>query len=253
MSTIGIALIALICSFGGAMGGVLIRERLPHAHFSQDTAEVVKLGTGLIGTMAALVLGLLVASAATEFNAEATGLQTVATNYILLDRALQHYGPEAAPARERLREVAEQTINHAMDANRTPLAAAKAAPVATTASAMFDTIRDLDPRTNAQKMIQNQCVQICADLTRARWALISGADNPIPTLFLAVLMFWLMALFLGFGLLSPKNGTVLAVLFVCALSVAAALFIILDLNQPFDGLIRVSIDPIRDALAELEK
>ncbi len=125
--------------------------------------------------------------------------------------------------------------------------------MATTASAMFDTIRDLDPRTNAQKMIQNQCVQICADLARARWALISGADNPIPTLFLAVLMFWLMALFLGFGLLSPKNGTVLAVLFVCALSVAAALFIILDLNQPFDGLIRVSIDPIRDALAELRK
>ncbi len=110
MSTIGIALIALICSFGGAVGGVLIRERLPGAHFSQDTAEVVKLGTGLIGTMAALVLGLLVASAATEFNAEATGLQTVATNYILLDRALRHYGPEAVPARERLRS--RRRANH---------------------------------------------------------------------------------------------------------------------------------------------
>ena len=96
MSSIGIALISLICSSAGRGAGVLIRERLPDAHLSQDTAEVVKLGTGLIGTMAALVLGLLVASAATEFNAEATGLQTLATNYILLDRALRHYGPEAA-------------------------------------------------------------------------------------------------------------------------------------------------------------
>jgi hypothetical protein len=253
MSTIGVALISLIASFGGAVAGVLIRERLPGAHISQDAAEVVKLSTGLIGTMAALVLGLLVASAATEFNAEATGLQTLATNFVLLDRALRHYGPEAVPARERLRSVVDQTINNATDRNTTPLAIAKAAPVASAASAMFDAIRDLDPHTNAQKMIQNQCVQVCADVARARWALIEGADNPIPTLFLAVLMFWLMALFLGFGLLSPRNGTVLAVLFVSALSVAAALLIILDLNQPFDGLIRVSIDPIRDALAELKK
>ncbi len=99
MSAIGIALISLICSFGGAWVGVLLRERLPDAHLSQDTAEVVKLSTGLVGTMAALVLGLLVASAATEFNGEATGLQTLATDFILLDRALRHYGPEAAPAR----------------------------------------------------------------------------------------------------------------------------------------------------------
>jgi hypothetical protein len=253
MSTLGVAVISLIASFGGALAGVLIREWLPVAHFSQDTAEVVKLGTGLIGTMAALVLGLLVASAASEFSAEATGLQNLATNCVLLDRALRHYGPEGVPARQRLRGVVEQAINRASNRDLTPRDTAEAAPVYTAASAMFEAIRDLDPRTNAQRTIQNQCIQVCADLARARWSLIEGADNPIPTLFLAVLMFWLMAVFLGFGLLSPRNGTVLAVLFVSALSVAAALLIILDLNQPFDGLIRVSIDPIRDALAEINK
>ena len=213
----------------------------------------MKLGTGLIGTMAALVLGLLVASAATEFNAEATGLQTLATHYILLDRALRHYGPEAATARERLHGVVEQTINHATDRDHTPITTANTAFVSAAGSSMFDAIRDLGPRTEAQKLIQNQCVQVCAELARRRWTLIEGADNPIPTLFLAVLMFWLATLFLGFGLLSPRNGTVLAVLFVCAVSVATAMFLILDLNQPFDGLIQVSIDPIRDALAELNK
>ena len=115
MSTLGVALMSLICSFGGAVGGVLIRERLPGHHFTQDTAEVVKLGTGLIGTMAALVLGLLVASAATEFNAEATGLQTLATNFVLLDRALRNFGPEAEPARQRLSVVVERTIHLATE------------------------------------------------------------------------------------------------------------------------------------------
>ena len=167
MSTLGVALMSLICSFGGAVGGVLIRERLPGHHFTQDTAEVVKLGTGLIGTMAALVLGLLVASAATEFNAEATGLQTLATNFVLLDRALRNFGPEAEPARERLSVVVERTIHLATERGAVPLAAAKAAPVATTASALFGAIRDLEPHTNAQKMIQNQCVQTCVDLARA--------------------------------------------------------------------------------------
>ena len=84
-----------------------------------------------------------------------------------------------------------------------------------------------------------------------RWTLTQGADNPIPIPFLAVLMFWLTALFLGFGILAPPNGTVLAVLFVSAFSVAAAMLLILDLNQPFDGLIRLSTDPIRDALSEI--
>ena len=254
MSAIVIALVSVICAFGGACLGVLLRERLPNAHLSQDTAEIVKLGTGLVGTMAALVLGLLVASAATEFNAEGTGLQTLATDFVVLDRTLRHYGPETATARQRLHGLVEQVINRAAsDKEPTPLENATTVRVSAAASSMFDAIRDLSPRTEAQKMIQQQCIQVCAELARTRWMLIQGADNPIPTPFLVVLMFWLVALFLGFGLLSPRNGTAIAVLFVSAVSVAAAMFIILDLNQPFDGLIKVSIDPIRDAFAELNQ
>ena len=253
MSAIGIALISLICSFGGACIGVLLRERLPDAHLSQETAEVVKLGTGLVGTMAALVLGLLVASAAAEFNSEATGLQTLATDFILLDRALKHYGPEASTARAGVHNLLEQTINQATSRERTPLETVSTGRLSIVASSMFDAIRDLNPRTDAQKTIQNQCMQICAELTRTRWTLIQGANNPIPMPFLVILMFWLAALFLGFGLLAPRNGTVLTVLFVSAVSVAAAIFLILDLNEPFDGLIRVSIDPMRDSLAELKR
>lgn len=253
MSAIGIALISLICAFGGACAGVVLRRRLPEAHFSPDTAEVVKLGTGLVGTMAALVLGLLVASAATEFNSEATALQTLATDFILLDRALKHYGPEAVTARARVHSVLEQCIKQATVRDGTPLKNVSTTRLSSLASSMFESIRDLGPRTEAQKLIQNQCMEVCAELTRTRWTLIQGSDNPIPTPFLAVLMFWLVALFLGFGILAPPNGTVLAVLFVSAVSVAAAMLLILDLNQPFDGLIRVSIDPIRDALAELDK
>ncbi len=253
MNSIWIALTSLGCSFAGAWLGGFLRERLPEAHRSQETAEVVKLGTGLVGTMAALVLGLLVASAATEFNTEASGVQTMATDFILLDRALGRYGPEAKPARQKLHDLLDGFVTSISSRGDVPPDRAISARTSSQASMMFDAIRDLSPKTEPERIIQNECLKSCTELGKTRWALIQGADNPIPTPFLVVLMFWLTALFLGFGLIAAPNGTVLATLFVCSVSVAAVLFIILDLNQPFDGLIRVSMDPIRYALAEVGK
>src|SRR5262249_16942785 len=126
------------------------------------------------------------------------------------------------------------------------------APEITTAhGAMFDSIRDLSPQNDAQRMVQSHAVQINVELGKARWALSQGEANSVPTPFLAVLMFWLVVLYTGLGLLSPRNATAIIVIFVCALSVAAAVFLILDLDQPFEGLIRLSSAPLRDALALL--
>ena len=69
--------------------------------------------------------------------------------------------------------------------------------------------------------------------------------------FLVVLVFWLTILFISFGLFAPPNATVIATLFVCALSVSGAIFLILELDQPFEGLIRISSAPLRNALAHL--
>jgi hypothetical protein len=118
---------------------------------------------------------------------------------------------------------------------------------------MFDAIRDLAPATESQRLIKTQAIQICTDLARARLDLARGSGCSVPTPFLVVLMFWLAALFAGFGLLARPNATVLAVILVCALSVAAALFLILDLDQPFDGLIRVDDESLRGAMSQLAR
>jgi len=119
------------------------------------------------------------------------------------------------------------------------------------ASALFAAIRDLSPKTDAQKSIQSQALSVSTDLGRTRWALTQGDESSIPAPFLVILVFWLTVLFITFGLFSPPNGTVIAVLFICAISIAGALFLIVELDRPFNGLIQISSKPLRDALGQL--
>ena len=111
MSSISITLIAFACVFGGALLGLLLQTVLPRHHLHVDSKDVVKLGMGLVGTMAALVLGLLVASAKGSYDAQSTELTDLAANVVLLDRVLAHYGPETKEARELLRSTVAQIMN----------------------------------------------------------------------------------------------------------------------------------------------
>jgi hypothetical protein len=153
MSSMAIAVIAFACAFGGAALGIFLRAALPESHWSDDSKEVIKLGTGFIGTMVALVLGLLVASATSAFNSEERGFQQLATNCIMLDRALAHYGPEAKSARERLRHSVDTILNRLWPAND-PRSSGFSAPEITVANrALYDSIRDFSPRNDAQRLI----------------------------------------------------------------------------------------------------
>jgi hypothetical protein len=94
-------------------------------------------------------------------------------------------------------------------------------------------------------------MQISADLGRTRSLLLEQTGGSIPMPFLVVLVFWFTVIFITFGLFAPPNATVIAVLLVCALSVAGAIFLILELDRPFEGLIQISDAPLRSALARL--
>jgi hypothetical protein len=251
MSSIAIAVIAFAFAFGGAALGILLRAVLPEHHMTGHSEEVIKLGTGFIGTMAALVLGLLVASATSTFSSEEDDFERLATDVVLLDRMLAHYGPEAKSARELLRRAVASMLDR-LSPSRGPRPPGFDAPdVTATGGLVFDSIRGLSPHTDAERAIQNQAIQLSFELARTRLTLTQGEGGSIRRPFLVVLMFWLAVLFVGFGLLTPRNPTVIAILFICAVSVAGAMFLILDLDQPFEGLIQVSIDPLRDALSQL--
>ena len=250
MDSLVIAGIVFACTFGGAAFGMLLRAVLPEPHLSNDSKDVMKMGMGLIATMSALVLGLLIASAKSSFDAQKAGFQQIAANFVLLDRTLAHYGPEAKPARELLRHTVSTLIDRLWPIDGSKAAGLDAAEITQLGGSVLTAIRDLTPRTDMQRSLQSQALQIGSDLSRIRWHLSQQEDSSIPTPFLVVLVFWLFVLFTSFGLFSPRNATVIIVHCVCALSVAGALFLIVDLSQPFQGMFRIPSTPFAKALGQ---
>jgi hypothetical protein len=200
--------------------------------------------------MAALVLSLLLSSAKSSFDGRNQQFVQMAANIVMLDRLLAHYGPEAKPARESLHASVEGALAQIWpDENFHPtrLAPATAAP-----EAIYEIIQSLSPQDEAQRSLRAQALASATGLAQARWLLFAQTtESPIPVPFLIVLVFWLCIIFASFGLYAPANPTVVATLGVCALSVAGAIFLILDLALPFAGVIRVSSAPLRGALAHL--
>jgi hypothetical protein len=242
--------IVFACVFGSAVIGMALRRLLPEEHLSTESKDVVKLGIALIATMAALVLSLLLSSAKTAFDERNAELAQMAGNIALLDRLLAHYGPEAKPVRQSLRAIVEAALAQVWpDENFHPT---KLAPASAGPEAMYDMIEALSPQGEAQRSLRAQALATATGLAQARWLLVAqGTQSPIPLPFLIVLVFWLCIIFASFGLYAPANPTVVATLGVCALSVAAAIFLILELALPFVGVIRVSSAPLRSALAQL--
>jgi hypothetical protein len=253
MNSIAIAGIVFAAGFGGAALGMMLQRILPELHLRQDSKEVIRLGTGLIATMAALVLGLLVGAAKSSFEAENSSLRQLALNVVLLDRTLAHYGPEAMPAREKIRIAVVESADRLVPAAGSQSSELEDERITAAGGAIFDACSGLSPQDDSQRLLKGQALQIIAEMTRNRWQLVQSTENSLPTPFLVVLAFWLFTLFTSFSLFSPQNATVFVVLMICALSVAGAVFLIVDLDQPFDGLIRISTRPLRDAVANLGK
>lgn len=242
-----VGVIAFACVFGGALIGMLLHRRVPAHHLSTDTKDVVKLGMGLVGTMAALALGLLLASAKSSYDTQADELRQMSATVLLLDRALAHYGPEAKEARDLLRA----EVAHALELIWSGEGRNLGLPVRPHGKDVYDAIEQLSPGTAAQRMLQAQILKIGVDLGRLRLMLFEESARALPMPFLVMLVFWLTIIFLSFGLFAPANATVVITMFVCALSVSGALFLILELAHPFAGLLQLSDAPLRNALQNL--
>ena len=247
MATV-IGCVVLVCTAGGALLG-MAGHRLPENHLTADSRDVVKLGIGLIATMSALVLSLLVASASRSYDAQRSQLTQMSVNIVLLDRALAHYGPDTAAARAELRTNVAATIDlmWPADGGRP----AQLDPASLHAEGLYDHIQALGPQTDVQRSLQSTALKIALDVGRTRWSLFEQNSRSIPLPFLVVLVLWLTILFAGFGMLTAPNSTVAFILLLCALSVSTAVFLILELDQPFSGLIQVPSAPLRSALAQL--
>jgi hypothetical protein len=249
VSPVAIGCLIFGCVFGGALLGIVLRAVLPEHHVSAESKDVVKLGIGLLATMTALVLSLLLASARSSYEMQRNELTQVSANIIVLDRVLALYGPETKDARDLLR----RSVARALD-RMSPQSGSRAAqlePGAAGAEGLYDKIQVLSPGSEAQRSLRAEALRIGIDLARTRWLLFEQGGRSIPVPFLVMLVFWVAVIFVSFGLFAPPNATVIATLFVCGLSVSSAIFLILELDQPFEGLVHMSSAPLQNALAHL--
>lgn len=253
MSSFVICLISAASIFAGALLGMGLQRRLPSHHLSKEMQDLVKLSAGTIATLTALVLGLLVSTAKSSFDGIQTGIVQGSAKFILLDRALARYGPESKAAREQLKRVIEASIEMVWPTEKTGVSALTSFERANgiELELVQDKLRELTPQNDAQRQALAQAQQIANDLSQIRWLSVEEAKNQLPVPLLLILVFWLVLLFVSFGLFAPRNSMALTVLFVGACAISAAIFLVLELNRPLDGLIKVSSAPLRNAMQHL--
>jgi len=253
MTSLTIGLLSAACICLGALVGFGLQLVLPAHHLSKETQDMVKLAVGVIATSTALVLGLLVSSSKGQFDAMGERLVQFGANIIILDSTLAEYGPEAKPAREQLRRSVEGVLQRLWPEERTGGSTLAVIEDTRPLEAVRVKLRELKPGTDEQRARLTQAHQIVNDISRLRWVLIEEAQRGLPPILLGVLIFWLALLFMSFGLFAPRNVTVFLALFVSACSMAAAIFLVLEMNSPLDGLMKISSAPLRKALEIMDK
>ena len=249
MSSITISLIVLACVFGGALLGIFLHAVLPQHHLSNETKDIVKLGMGLVGTMAALVLGLLVASAKGSYDNQSAELTQLSANIAVLDRGLALYGPETKEARAMLRGAVVRILDQMWSKDDT--SASPEPPSAAGGEILYEKIQGLSPKNDTQRSLQSQALSTAVDIGKTRYLMYAQQATSVSMPLLVVLVLWLTVIFISFGLFAPFNATVVSSLVVSALSVSGAILLILEMYTPYSGVIAVSSAPLRAALAHL--
>jgi hypothetical protein len=245
--------VVFACTFAGAVFGMWLRAVLPAHHVDSDSRDSIKMGVGLIATMTALVLGLITASAKSSYDNVDTAVRATAVDILTFDRLLARYGPETSGIRADLKQLVAQRVDAIWPAGSSRPAQLDSQRNLPTAESLIERIRQLAPHNPAQESIRGRALELAESLLKVRWLVAAEGHRTIPLPFLAILLLWLTLTFTSFGLFSPKNLTVLAVLLVCSLSVGSALFLVLEMDSPFDGLLRVSAEPMRYTLDHLDQ
>jgi hypothetical protein len=242
------ACIVFLVAFGAALLGMFLHTRLPDHHVSARSQDVIKLVMGLIATISALVLSLLIASAKSSYDTQSNGMMSLSIDIIALDRTLEQYGPDADPARMILRGVVRTVYDRVWSGKAVDTRGLDPTIIRPQADHFLNTLLRLEPRDDSQRFLKNRALGLTGQVGRLRLLLYEESGSSIAWPFVTVLVFWIGALFLGFGLMTRANTTVLTALLIGSASVSGAMFLIVELDQPFDGLIKISPTPLLGAL-----
>jgi hypothetical protein len=248
MTSAGIFLI----SFVSIASGFGLGMALPGTRLNQETREVVRLGTGLLVTLAAVLISLMIASAKNSYDTQDAHFRQLSAHLVLADQLLSQYGPEAVEIRKMMRQAVPAAIDRIWHEKATSSPQSNAFSANSLAEQFNSAIDRLTPATDAQRAIKARILQASADIANTRLMMFADGDNPILTPFLLILIFWLTVIFTSFGLFVQPGPVAVTALLVFALSVSSALFLIADLSQPYAGLMQISREPLRTVLSPLD-
>lgn len=249
MSPIVSSGIVLAWVVGSMLCGIALRSHLPEDHFNSNSKDAIRIATGLIGTMVALVLGLLVASSKAYYDSQVAEVTQMSAHVIALDRILADYGPEANQSRNALRAVAVRALDRIWPNTHT--SSLSADPSTSDTESMHAAVLRLTPHDDVQRSLKNSAINTMDNLQQTRWLLYEQNQTGLPRALLIMLVLWLAILFLSFGTFTPPNWTAATSLLLAAVSVCGAVLMILAMYRPYHGLIQVPSEPLRSAITHL--
>ncbi len=244
-----IGLISFVAIFGGALLGIFAARTLPKHHLSNETRTAVSVSAAVVGTLSGLVLALMISTASSSFSARSREVTAISVDLIRLNRMMQRYGPGADDVRAKLRTYATAKMQELFPAAGEPSQTNEV--TVRMMETTQDAILSLAPTDETHRWLRSQALTLSDDLLQARWLLAQQAGSSIPLPFLILLIFWLTIVFASFGLFAPPNATAVAVLCLCSMAVSGGIALILELDSPLFGLVRVSAEPMRQALAQI--
>jgi len=248
--------VAFLASFAsiliGAAAGMLLRRTLPADVLEGGSKEAIRLGAGFLSTLAALVIGLMIASTKNSYDTQNTNIRQLGANVVLVDQMLLKYGPETKTARTLLRELISTAASRIWQENAERNRHEPTFVVSGTADRFYNAVEGLTPANEEQTSLKSRIVQATTEIGRTRVLVFTQSDNAIPVPFFIVLTFWLVVIFASFSVFAEPSPIVIASILVFAFSVSSALFLIVDLSQPFDGLMQISNDHLRVVLSKIE-
>jgi hypothetical protein len=251
MNSIMAGLLVAACIFAGGLTGLHLNRILPKRHLTRETQDVIKLGIGMLSVLASLVLGLLIATAKTSYDSTDRAIRSYAAELALLNEALRDYGGDASVAHDLLRSYAARLLEDGWPKGGGRPAILEDEEARVLLEHVREAIRALKPIDDGQKSLQIQAIDINFNLLRQRWLLIEQQGPSVQRVVLVILVSWVMVIFASFGMNAPRNSTVLLAFLICSLAIGGAIFLILEMDRPLDGVMQISSWPMENALAHM--
>lgn len=254
MSAIQLSIIGFSVVFGGAVCGMFLFCKLvPEAHLAGSTRDMIKHVMGLIGTLTVLVLGLSIATAKGMYDRHDLAIKDVAVKVLMLDHLLGRYGPETSQIREMLKQTLRLRRDVIWSENKNNLTSFSQPHANELDASIERALLELKPASGLQKFVLVRILSSADEVQQIRWMVLGNVSSSVPKPFFVIIVIWLCCLFTSFGLIVPRNTTMLTILFFCSIVVASSLFLIAELDDPYNGWIRLPSKSFDFALSQISK